>query len=341
MTTAGNLDLRASDLDIYLTALSAGTSNLPGTLTLTVTNRLSDGSFYDLSSQSWVLTGNAWDVTAGFDVSRRPASGNLIGTTIRSSLGNFGIATHTWPAADLGGSLRGYSNNLALGKLVLDGKKNNTFFFQGPDTTANYALYVDYLELLDDATNYTRALSIAPNFTLYFAGANIPPRKLDGAAGGRLVWVHDPWFYGQAGPYSGTNFVYVRTNSYGLVTTNVYTFNRGEVEDQDFDSNYNGVVNPLDPEPLFTPADIDLVVGQVPVGLPPVLTTELSWVALAFSTNRLYYSTNATLPGETWTLFTNFVNGPFTERVSVLDPNTDSPVRMYQVQEDPQWPPMW
>jgi len=345
VTNGYSLEIRAENLEVRSTWLSAGMTNdgtglpLSGNLMLAVTDRLSDGSYFSTNDNAWHVFPNTWEVTGGAQLSPRPASGDLYGTTLRATLVPYADATFIWPARNVGPVLPGYTNNLALGRLVLDGALWNRFNFSGPDSSGSYALYVDYLELRGDATNYTRlapkpVFDIAPNFTLYFADASLPPKKLDGAANGRLRWVHN-----MAGPSSGTNFVYVRTNSYGVVTTNYYLFNQAVVNDVDLDSDYDGIVNAEDASPIFTPADIDLVVTYQNLGTPPTPRAVLTWTALAHATNTVEYTTDVSSPTPAWRVLTSFVQGPATERVTRQDPAPAEPARLYRVREDPLWPP--
>src|SRR2546427_11895554 len=115
-----------------------------------------------------------------------PAISDLLGTYIRSTTAGFDQESfHTWAAEDRGPSTFGYDNNLALGKLTLDGGRNGLFHFSAPLGQTGRALYVDYLELVNYATN-SGALDIAPDITIYFPNANVNPVKLDQSNGGRL-----------------------------------------------------------------------------------------------------------------------------------------------------------
>src|ERR1043166_3063442 len=175
-----------------------------GGLLLSVTNSLRD---------SGLIQTNHWTTSSGFDMLTRPNSSDLMGTYLQSRRGPFQVASHTWCAENRGVSIMGYSNNLALGKLTLDGGNNSLFRFAAPAGQSDKALYVDYLELLNHATNYnTGALDIASNLTIYFANANLNPVKLDGSNGGRLRWIQS-----FTGPLSSTNITYP--------SGKVYTFN--------------------------------------------------------------------------------------------------------------------
>jgi hypothetical protein len=57
------------------------------------------------------------------------------------------------------------------------------FFGNG---TGSNALYVDYLQLDNFATNYNAELTMSQNFTIYFANSNVDPTALEAASGGRI-----------------------------------------------------------------------------------------------------------------------------------------------------------
>src|SRR5262249_13267336 len=144
----------------------------------------------------------------------------------------------------------GFTNNLALGRLILDGAEFSLFTFSGAGT--NSALYVDFLDLRNNATNYDTALQINPGLTIYFANASVPPPKLDARAVGRLRWAS-----GFAGPNSSTNIFYPAYNK-------TYTFNVALAQSKDLDSDADGIVNADDPTPIYTADDAALAVALIP-----------------------------------------------------------------------------
>jgi hypothetical protein len=77
--------------------------------------------------------------------------------------------------------------NAVLGQLTLDSDINGLFVF-APAGTQN-ALYVSYLSFLDSAQDFTSAMTINPGLTIYFQDSNLPVDQLNGAFGGRLVYV--------------------------------------------------------------------------------------------------------------------------------------------------------
>lgn len=302
---SGTMTLNASNLNVRGTTLQSGTTAngagqfIRGPMVIAVTNSFNDGP---------PGATNNWLTTFGIQVLRRPTFGSLTNTIIRSLADAHATPSHTWPAQDRGPYKAGYSNNLAVGKLVLDGTSSSTFNFSG--LTANNAIYVDYLELRNGATNYNTRLSIASDFTIYFADCNIPPDKLDGAKNGRLRWVRN-----YIGAFSSTNITYP--------SGHVYTFNAGLVRSNDIDSDGDGPVNSIDPTPIYTDESIGLAISATNV--PPVKAV-ITWNALFSSTNVLEYSTN--VAGPNWLTLTNFVTGPVNVTARVVDGVTG---RFYRV----------
>jgi hypothetical protein len=262
-----------------------------------------------------------------------------------------------WPGEDRGPSADGFVNNLALGRLVLDGRGGNLFRFRSA-TTSN-ALYVDYLELLNDATNYNFAVGVDPDFTIYFSDANTPPEKLNNISGGRLRWVSS-----FTGPQSSTNLTYPNGTN--------YTFNAGLVRSLDIDTDGDGIVNGLDctpiPVPGFDSAAVNCPAVPPPTSAAPFIASAasgfssammmtaqaqavsgssgpqlgillsrnerevaLSWNAPANAANKVEY--NDELGGGTWRSLTNFISGPVETRVTVKDA-VGAPLRVYRVRVD-------
>jgi hypothetical protein len=267
---------------------------------------------------------------------RRPVfPGDLLGTRLRSLASTFSVKQHTWAAEDRGPVVEGFSNNLALGRLVLDGTLANQFRFAGTQT--NSAIYVDYLELLNDATNYNFSIGVAPGFTIYFADANVAPDKLDALGGGRIRWVSS-----FTGPQSSTNLTYPN----GIT----YTFNAGLVRSNDRDDDGDGFVNAIDCTPIPVPG-VDTTGSQCPapsplksavaaaggqLNLQIALSPEggeviLGWDAPAHSVNRVEFTESLTSGG--WQVLTNFINGPVDARVTARDAAA-APSRVYRVRVD-------
>lgn len=278
-----------------------------GTLVLSVTNLLND-SGRDAT--------NLWSVTGGFNFARKPASGDLSGTELRSTVARLAQVSHYSSATNAGNSSAGFTNNLALSKLILDGGQSSFFRFHGNGTSN--AIYVDFLELQNYATNFNSVVSFDPNITIYFANANVPASKLDGAAGGGFRWVSS-----HAGPLSSTNIAYPSGSN--------FTFNIALVQSKDLDSDGDGIVNADDETPIYV---AESAVLSVSLAAAPDLRAVLSWNALAYSSNYLEFKASAS--DTNWQVLTNFHMGPLTWPVWVDDPiNPTGATRVYRLRVDP------
>lgn len=277
----------------------------------------------DLLTDTGVSNANFWAVGRGIHLPVKPAMGDLLGTTIEDTAPPAADVRHLWAAEDRGCVPEGFTNNAALGRLILDGGTNSQFTFTGAGV-AN-AIYVDYIELRNFATNIDffgnlTALEVSPNMRIYYGqvmadGISVAER-LSGSHGGRLCWVAD-----YAGIWSGTNVVYPDG------TTN--RFNTALVQSCNLDSDGDGLVNCVDPTPILRPQDIVLTVSVV---AQPQLGAQLSWTTVPNSTNYVYYKTS--LAGTDWQVLTNFVSGPVSAPVKVLDPLGGGPARYYRVRVD-------
>jgi len=337
VTAMSDIRINAGSLFAARTRLEAGATNagiftntyIPGALVINATNSFTDGGL----SQS-----NLWLTTSGVRIEQYPVPlteedvvGDLMGTHIVSRAGIFSRALHVWPAEDRGATVEGFANNLAVGQLTLDASLGNDFRFQS--ATFSNALYVDYLELVRDATNYNLTLNVAPDFTIYFGDANISPEKIEEVSGGRVRWV-----FQFTGPRSSTNITY--PNGF------TYTFNAGVVRSRDRDDDNDGVVNQEDCTPLPVP-DFDstqpcpmadarpkaLATSELglTIAIAPGGGVVLSWDAPAGSANTVEFTDS--LSSGRWEVLTNFSNGPENARVTVRDA-VAAPLRVYRVRVD-------
>lgn len=228
----GDISITTGSLSVTNHLLQAGRK-----LSLAVTNALTDTG----SSNA-----NAWVVGRGFDLPVKPLTGDLLGTTITDTAPAGIENTHSVAGEDRGSVVAGFSNNLAIGRVILDGRgAESAFYFSGANS--GNAVYVDQLDLLNYATNINlsgnaTALDFAPNVKLYYgqayAGGISVAERLNNANGGRLVWVS-----GYAGIYSGTNVVYPDGSTNRL--------NAALVLSQNEDSDGDGLANVADPSPLL------------------------------------------------------------------------------------------
>ena len=342
----GNISFTADSLEASNVVLDAG-----GSLTLQVTNLLTD----DVPNGAGPVTnGNVWVVgsasSAGLNLPIEPVSGGLLGTTITNIAQFNRNVINTWAGQDFGDSAAGYTNNAAIGRLILDASTNGAFTFNGASTLPGVTngLYVDYLELRDQATNLDThgnpiALTNSPNLVIYYAQAIMEgvsvSEKLNHENNNHLRWV--PAY---AGHYSSTNLFYAGT-------TNI--INAALAGSQDIDSTGDGTVNANNPEPVFVPSQVNFSVSVTNV---PPLSAKLQWTTIPNATNIIQYTTNLLSPS--WQAFTNFdayyysanlvvpvvptngfispqtVPGPLTN-VWVFDALTNSTQRYYRVLVSP------
>ena len=249
---------------------------------------------------------NRIDVALGFSLTVKPASGDLLGTTIRTTA-RFNLdVPHVWAGTDFGPVAAGYTNNAALGRLLIDTSttnSNNRLSFSG--IGASNALYVDYLELSGTVSNDLTHLSMDTNMVLYFANANVPVETLDGQLGGRLRWVKD---------YAGLNTgVDVRLADGRTVKVNVAKLNSLLL-----DSDGDGIVNGSD----LSPFDGIVINSRVTFINVPPLTALVTWEAAAQTTYLVEVKTNLAVQLDefmvdtnVWRLHATVINAAPTNRV--------------------------
>jgi hypothetical protein len=291
ITAGGNVELYGSTLEISHSTITPASA-----LVLNITNRLADGG----PSGS-----NLWSLTDGIRFNTRPASGDLLGTTIRSFAPQFRAVPHLTAGTNRGAVAAGFSNNTAIGRLVLDGAPSSLFVFS--PLTANSALYVDFLEFQNSATNYLTSLQINSGVTVYFADSNLPAEKLDGAIGGRLRWVSS---------YAGANSSITITNS----DSSVVTVNRALRLSPTIDSDGDGIPNKFDGTPFDPPLIAMRVEATASRGAEPVNYAAISWAAAANTTYRIEF--RATVDGA-WQHLMDYTHGPETSTATVFDPIVD------------------
>jgi len=188
----------SSNLIIAASSVTSG-----GSLNFTVTNTFADGG---ASGGSTFTAGN------GFNLLTKPVSGDLLGSTFTTYADNGAEVMHTWAGLDQGTNFSGFTNNAAMGELVLSRHDSLESLFHFVGAAPGSALYVGYLNLAnitsDDELN--EMLQIDPNITIYYANAALgytPPsgtaaQYLDGQFGGHLRWVKG--YASQAVNLSGT-----------------------------------------------------------------------------------------------------------------------------------------
>jgi hypothetical protein len=268
-----------TDITLVTGSLKLRNANLasPGYIVLTSTNSVADGGINAPSTVTAAL---------GITLTTQPQSGDFLGTAFELNVPNFDDATFVWPGKDLGVNPAGFTNNAAIGKMVLSSQGDGTLNFYG--TGAGNAVYVDYLDI---ATNIYQDLqnlvSIAPDFTIYFADSSIPANLLDGALNGRIKWVST-----YAGSYSGVPVL--------LDDGRIKLVNRQILNSTTIDSDGDGVPNAYDADP-FGPPTVKLSnSGSKPSGIT------LQWSGGGGLVYRVESATNLINP--TWQLVTTVTN---------------------------------
>lgn len=349
--------LAASDVNISATnLLIAGEYiNAGRALNLQTVQTLSDGATNLVANGQ--TNGNIWVVGAngiggtdsGFNALVNPLSGDLLGTTVTNIAPVAKTIYNVWSGVNRGINTSGYSNNLAVGHLVLDslyntatpGRSAGIFNFAGSaGAGVTNTLYVDCLELSDYATNVDsgynpKTLQFATNFIIYYAQAFINGQSVAEKINHKGIDVngvnnsdHLRWVPGYAGYFSYTNLVYPdgTTNAVNQALAQSTDISSGG----NLSSNNKGI-----PTQIFIPSQINLNVT-----ITNNLARRLTWTIPATATNYfVQYKTNLLTPG--WTLLPNstVTNAPgriplATTNVFFLDTNS-GPMRFYQVVEQP------
>ncbi|MGA9452067.1 MAG: hypothetical protein WBW41_12080 [Verrucomicrobiia bacterium] len=185
----GDIDISASNVLIDPSILTAS-----GALNFTVTTSLSDGG---------IGAGNGFSCQNGFNLWTKPNTGDLWGTQITSTAWFMDEVDHYWSGEDRGTNGYGFTNNVALGTLVLSPQQDGAlypplFFFSG--TGAQNGLYVGTLDLsqITSSNELAEVIEIDPSLTIYYAHAYVgfalpagqsPEGYLDYQFGGHLRWV--------------------------------------------------------------------------------------------------------------------------------------------------------
>jgi hypothetical protein len=288
----GDISIFTTNLVVFGHEFTAGRA-----LTLSVTNSITDFATNGIDSQNYFYAG------AGFNLLCQGTNGDLLGTTVSNVAPEWAEVDNLWAAVDLGNTPAGYTNNVAIGHLILDGGQDCLFRFTGTQSAGvtNNAMYVDLLELYDYAATTDESgtnlinVQIDPHMKIYFGtaladGADISS-QLNGANGGQFVL--------GTGSYNG---IFSKT---GLAKTGLAK---------------TGV----------TQADLALKVVAVS-GTPP--KAAITWRTLPYANNYLYFKSD---PASTnWQLLTNFASPPLGGPVTVTDPVDPSNPRFYRVRVDP------
>ncbi|TSA41898.1 MAG: hypothetical protein D4R57_00085 [Verrucomicrobiales bacterium] len=285
--TGGDLEVKAQDFKLRNYTNQSG-----GVMNFTITNSLFDSGS---TSPNRLSCGDGFHVQL-INGTGKPTIGDLLGTRLETAAPIFASIEHTWPGDDRGVSTAGYTNNLAVGQLVVSVGFLAEAVFNGAGTSN--AIYVDYLNLVGiTLAQVETALVAAPNLVIYFADSNLPAEQLDGLLGGHLRWVKS-----YAGAYSSVDL---------LVNGQVTKVNRALRQSLTLDSDGDGLANGYDASP-FDPAVLSLSVAS-----SSPLKLALGWNAAANTVYKLEYTTNN---AQSWQFLKNYTNTTATAGpASVLD----------------------
>ncbi len=268
----------------------------------------------DVLTDSGPGSENLLSVGDGFIMQARPSAGDLLGTTIESTVPRFSRIDHVWSSEDRGAIAAGFENNSAIGQLILSAPRGSQVRFLPANVPS--AIYVDRLELQSELANdWRNGLLIGEGMVLYFADANLPVEELDGALEGRLRWVRS-----YAGENSSVDIIISETGR----TVRV---NRGFRESLTIDSDGDGTANGIDPTPFegVILTDIEVDPGKESV------QTSISWMAAARTSYRVEY--RSVFAGGSWELLQSVRNeAGERQKITVIDEvGLDKDTRFYRV----------
>lgn len=267
---------------------------VPGSLEIDVSDSVDDGG---------AAENNMWKVSGGFQLLTKPATGDLLGTTIISEADKLRQVDHVWAGVDRGPSLSGYVNNMALKRLILDGTVNNLMTF-GP-VTGNNALYTEFLEFRNGITNDLASnIEILPGMKIYFGGSNLDPSYLEGLFGGSLVYL----------PNSASAAIQLQLGE------NTVTVTKALISSMVVDSDGDGIVNGLDTKPFDGVTIYVENLGE---------NNFIWWNGAARMEYTLQYRDG--IKDSTWTDLRNVYSGSVGGLIGTLDQAESTASRFYRV----------
>lgn len=336
----GNISLTSSNnLFISSETIVAGRS-----LNLFAGSLLADGvpTGALFSSTNFWSVGSLGNSGDGVFLPLKPAVGDLLGTTVTNYAPGNKLMQFQWPGVDKGYSVNGFSNNMAIGHLVLNSAGAAPFYGRYNFTSPNVggALYVDCIEFQNSATNTDVAGNMQGitfnNLVIYYAqairsGQSVAEKlNLKNTNNGVSdATSHFRWVPNYVGYFSYTNLVYPDGTTNAVNAALAQSFN--------YDSDKDGILNGADTTPFFVPSQINLTATLT--NLPPK-KVRLSWWSIPAATNTIWYKTNLLSPN--WAMLTNFVTpppsvGPATNLIT-LDSIATNSMRFYRVGVTPQFP---
>jgi hypothetical protein len=208
--------------------------------------------------------------------------------------------------------------------LVLDGATGSRFFFNGSGTGS--ALYVDTIQLNNNATNFESAISVSSNFKIYFANlvdtnnVPLPADKFTNAHNGRICWVSEAT---RSGP--------IVTIPLGIgQSTNMTTQAMRALLPASGDFDGDGIRNADDSTPLsgFTLNSVSTVAIADPPGTTPMPHAKIVWQGIPNTTYIVEYRGSIADGG--WSPLTVLISTSAGE-MTAYDPLPESGQRFYRV----------
>lgn len=302
-TCSGGAEFRASTLKFNQYTLST-----LGSLNFSVTNALFDNG---------PDSGSVFNLAGGCSLAIKPATGDLLGTTIDSTALVYQDADHYWAAQDRGVTAAGFQDNVAIGRLALHTATFGRIVFH-PVGGSN-AIYVDELDL-SFLTDYQNQIAINPGITVYFASSKgVPEETLDGQFGGQMRWVSS-----YAGPRSGVDVV--------INGNQTVRKNRALRNSQLIDSDADGTPNYWD----LTPFD-GIVISKVQLRQTAPNGLSMSWLGAAETAYKVEYTVNYQA-ASAWQTLGRVTNSlPTTNMLTIVDTNVPAAgvQRYYRVSYQP------
>ncbi len=285
----GDIFLQSSNLVVKGNALLAARK-----LSLDVVGNVTDSGTF-----------TSWECHDGFDFVSRPSSGDFLYTTLTNFAFDNAQTISSSAVLDRGPSASSFTNSATIGRLVLDGGANSGFIFTG--NLVSNALYIDYLDLRNSATNLGTLL-IDNNITLYVAASGpLSPEKLN-LVYPRLIW---------ASGYTGLN----STTNVTLRNGQIISVNSAVPGAATLDSDGDGVPNSIDPYPfdgLQTTGTTNSVLQ----------TVTISWFADSSSWQyTIEYSTDLVV----WTPLATVTSGPVAGQQMTYQESLSVGDRFYRV----------
>jgi hypothetical protein len=279
------------------------------------------GALYDSGGGA----SNVCNVQDGFTLAQKPAGGDLLGTSLQTVAPDFTQVNHYWSAEDRGNVVAGFSNNVALGTLIIGpaGKGAPLFYFSG--TGANNAIYTDVLDLSNLGTNFASFIQFDPSLNIYFAAARLgftpppnsvgvpqePEEYLDGQLGGHLHWARS-----FAGPNSSVAV---------LVNGQTVLYNAALRFSKIIDSDGDGIPNFYDTTPF---GGVALTAALVSNPAPQTYSLQISWNGAPGKVYQVEFTTDLA-QGQWQPLLTYTNNSPIFNTISIQDTNVPLGVRRF------------